>query len=1131
MRNMKKFLALVLAMLMVCSMAVMTTSAAEEGDYTDAAQHLAALKIMKGNENGDLMMDAGVTRYQTALFFVQALTGKTDAAVWNAEKKSANFADVIDYGTAIDYAAGLNIVKGRGNGVFGYNDAIIYQDMIVMAIRALGYETADMQYPYGHILAAQKLELLENIDLVNYKAELKRGETAQLIWNMLNTEIAVVDPLTDKVIYPGETGLTDAITETAQERTTLLVEAGFADGEIEGIVEEFIEADEDDEDDYDRVVVAGIEFAAADLGITAETPKISYLGLPVTVFVDCAVEDFEALYADEEATVVFVDYEEYTTVVNLGDEGNIKFVVNNNKPENSYFSFGGTKFTLADTVFVGAEWTENGWAYNPDLFGSFDEEEGVYVNGILENTFTYTTKNGYNNDDQVGNTYGEISYRSYETTVTVGEGEEAEDVDVTVVEALYVPYGFAQYITRELPSSTTGKDETYTIVGLYEEGYENIDKEVTDFAEYFVGTKIGETTGKVTTSKVSKAKGEAAMTVTVEGESVQSGDFFFGAYNAVDNILTVAKNCGTFETGRMTASSNSKETVKINGTNMEFGFAGLYGAYAEYDAAEIKDIIDTLEAGKDNVKYIAVDGNVVYMTTYEGEASAASYGFAVVTADAELMAKLLGITETKYTDKLTDGLYVEDGYVVMAGLNVATGEWELIKVAEVALDYDAEEEEFIDFVDVATMAKYTEITSSINNAGKYRAAKAILAMPLVAVVEEADGVYTVADINVTDGEDLLVDRFVTDDPTTEDEVDGFGLTFNSVGRTNAIKATADADVETARVSTADDTVIVVIGTDAIEVRTGVQTSKRNVDVNDAVFFAADASLIVLVTESEVDGWGKGTSIAADDTYYVVLPEFGVEYGTTENEDEYTLTIEGLFDLKTLEMADPIVITDTYDVVSDLQEEVQVATVFSMLDGEFAATEMDPAEALAAIYADDDFVVADLTEFVDEETIAIDMGLVDITTAAPQAAINATVITLDFTEFDWADIDMDSMFVPVEYDEADVTANKWDVVAIEVEIPDDPATEADETAVKEFYNYILDLDETVVEINEPMSGIVGNFELAVANGEEFIPVVAYDEAAEEYVLYGVEYFTAAAYDDKAETVTMYVVKCLFPVSMD
>ena len=80
-----------------------------------------------------------------------------------------------------------------------------------MAVRALGYETADMSYPYGYILAAQKLGLTENVDLVNYKAALNRGETAQIIWDMLDTEVAVIDPLTDKVLYPTETGLTDAL--------------------------------------------------------------------------------------------------------------------------------------------------------------------------------------------------------------------------------------------------------------------------------------------------------------------------------------------------------------------------------------------------------------------------------------------------------------------------------------------------------------------------------------------------------------------------------------------------------------------------------------------------------------------------------------------------------------------------------------------------------------------------------------------------------------------------------------------------------------------------------------------------------------------------------------------------------
>ena len=39
--------------------------------------------------------------------------------------------------------------------------------MLVMAVRALGYEVEGMNYPYGYILAADKLELTENIENVN----------------------------------------------------------------------------------------------------------------------------------------------------------------------------------------------------------------------------------------------------------------------------------------------------------------------------------------------------------------------------------------------------------------------------------------------------------------------------------------------------------------------------------------------------------------------------------------------------------------------------------------------------------------------------------------------------------------------------------------------------------------------------------------------------------------------------------------------------------------------------------------------------------------------------------------------------------------------------------------------------
>ncbi|MBR5538695.1 MAG: S-layer homology domain-containing protein, partial [Clostridia bacterium] len=203
MRNFKRFLSLVLAVLCVIGSSVITVGAEEGADYTEAANNLAAIGILKGDGNGDLMLDKSVTRYQAALFFVQAITGKTDASIWNADK-SAIFSDVPEYGTAIDYLAGLGLIVGRGNGIYGYNDPVTYQDMLTIAVRALGYETKDMVYPYGHIAAAQKLGLTDNIGTVNFKEALPRGATAQLIWDLLSTEIAITDPISGEIIYPGK---------------------------------------------------------------------------------------------------------------------------------------------------------------------------------------------------------------------------------------------------------------------------------------------------------------------------------------------------------------------------------------------------------------------------------------------------------------------------------------------------------------------------------------------------------------------------------------------------------------------------------------------------------------------------------------------------------------------------------------------------------------------------------------------------------------------------------------------------------------------------------------------------------------------------------------------------------------
>lgn len=736
MRNLKKFLALVLAMLMVFSMAVITTGAADEADYSDAAHHLAALKILKGDENGNLNLDNGVTRWQAALFFVQALTGKTDAKVWNADK-SVYFTDVPEYGTAIDYAYGINLIVGRGNGTYGYQDAITYQDMLVMAVRALGYETDNMVYPSGYTMAAEKLGLTENIDVsVSWRDALTRGETAQIIWDMLNVPVAYTDPLTGDIIYPEDTGIFEILMNANKKegeepfkvtRTTLLEESGFADDELVGTVVEFIEADEDVNDyEEDMVVVAtdNAEYTlvAADLGITADTLPTTYLGLPVTLYIDCDLDDFTDKYADDEATIVFAKYADYTVVENLGDEGNIKVVVNADNMDKTYVSLGGTKFVNKNYYVQLKVWNDTNkiWedasdAVLANAFASFVYDDGEYV-GADGNYYVENWK------ATADNTYAKVAYRVTDETV------EADGYEKIVVEALYTPYAFGQYNVLEI------KDAEYA---TYTDGFN-------------ASMKLFGTNKTVTknTASVSTTNGAYAKDVTLAGEEIESGDFMFYAYNKADNVLTVAKNCGTFETGRMTGYSGSKETAKISGTSYAFGFDGIFAATGEtaYDKDEILTYINKLEAGKNNVKYLAVDNKLVFVTEPDAEEAEAvgAYEFVIATTEAAVVAELLELDVDDYVEALADGqVYVdENGYVAVAVLDTATGEWKLASLKSLALTYDEAEEKFTDTVDVATYAEFAEIGKLADDVvAKYNAAVAALNGRIFALISEKDGVY------------------------------------------------------------------------------------------------------------------------------------------------------------------------------------------------------------------------------------------------------------------------------------------------------------------------------------------------------------------------------------------------------
>ena len=85
MRNVKKFLALVLAMLMVVSAAA-TVSAfedvAEDNLFAEAIADLTVLEIVNGYDGETFGPEDAVTRQQFALMMARAITGITDDAEW-----------------------------------------------------------------------------------------------------------------------------------------------------------------------------------------------------------------------------------------------------------------------------------------------------------------------------------------------------------------------------------------------------------------------------------------------------------------------------------------------------------------------------------------------------------------------------------------------------------------------------------------------------------------------------------------------------------------------------------------------------------------------------------------------------------------------------------------------------------------------------------------------------------------------------------------------------------------------------------------------------------------------------------------------------------------------------------------
>ena len=199
MRNLKRALSLALAFVMVMSLMIVGTSAksytdADKIDNQVAVEILGEIGVMIGNDDGSFAPDRDVTRAEMAVIITRILYGNN----MNVDqfKNMNTFTDVPDWAEGfVNLCASLDIIAGRGNGIFDPDATVTTAEAALMLSRALGYFKNNAEFGNDWALAAMKRATQAGIiggDMVLQANEgLDRDDVAQMTFNTLTNAVPV----------------------------------------------------------------------------------------------------------------------------------------------------------------------------------------------------------------------------------------------------------------------------------------------------------------------------------------------------------------------------------------------------------------------------------------------------------------------------------------------------------------------------------------------------------------------------------------------------------------------------------------------------------------------------------------------------------------------------------------------------------------------------------------------------------------------------------------------------------------------------------------------------------------------------------------------------------------------------
>ena len=195
MRNLKKSLALILALVMalgVVASATVFTDVKDTDANAEAITTLNDLGILTGYTNGTFEPEGIITRAESCAVIYRALTGKTASIAAGATA----FSDVASNHWAsgyINYCTEMGIVNGYPDGTFKPNQQVNFAEFVTMLVRALGLDTGSLSYPNGYIAVADSQKITDDLTVSSVTQLLNRGQAAQAAYNaVFNAKYATI---------------------------------------------------------------------------------------------------------------------------------------------------------------------------------------------------------------------------------------------------------------------------------------------------------------------------------------------------------------------------------------------------------------------------------------------------------------------------------------------------------------------------------------------------------------------------------------------------------------------------------------------------------------------------------------------------------------------------------------------------------------------------------------------------------------------------------------------------------------------------------------------------------------------------------------------------------------------------